>query len=61
MLALQHEIADIFYYLMRLADVLGVDMEKAFLDKMKENARKYPVKLSKGTAKKYTELSPTRA
>ena len=55
--ALQHEIADIFYYLMRLADVLGVDMEKAFLDKMKENARKYPVKLSKGTAKKYTELS----
>lgn len=54
--AINKEIADIFYYLLRLSDVLNIDLEKEFLKKMKENRKKYPVKKSKGSAKKYNEL-----
>ena len=36
------ELADVFAYLIRLADVLGVDLEQAFTDKMIKNALKYP-------------------
>jgi NTP pyrophosphatase (non-canonical NTP hydrolase) len=54
--AVSHEMADVFYYLLRLADVLGINLEEAFLEKMEHNQAKYPVKLSKGSAKKYNEL-----
>jgi NTP pyrophosphatase (non-canonical NTP hydrolase) len=50
------EIADIFIYTIRLADILEIDVEQAVLAKMKKNASKYPVHLAKGTATKYTEL-----
>lgn len=54
--AVAHELADVFYFLMRLADDLGVDLEAAFWEKMRRNSAKYPVKLAKGKATKYTEL-----
>ena len=54
--AVSHEIADVFFYLLRLADLLGVDLEKAFLEKMRHNEAKYPVKFARGNAKKYHEL-----
>ena len=54
--AVEHELADVFYYLLRIADVLDVDLEKAFFEKMHHNQKKYPVKLAKGNAKKYNEL-----
>jgi dCTP diphosphatase len=54
--AVAHELADVFYYVMRLADVLDVNLEAAFREKMRHNQAKYPVKLSKGNAKKYNEL-----
>ena len=50
------EMADVFYWLLRLADVLDVDLEKAFVEKMEENRRKYPKHLAKGKMVKYTEL-----
>lgn len=53
--AVRHEIADVFFYLMRLADVLGVDVEAAFWEKMRHNAAKYPVDRAKGSMTKYTE------
>jgi NTP pyrophosphatase (non-canonical NTP hydrolase) len=37
-----HEIADVLLYLVRLADVLEIDLVEAALDKMAINARKYP-------------------
>lgn len=52
------ELADVFAYLIRLADVLGVDLERAFIDKMIKNARKYPVETSAGSAAKYKDPSP---
>ncbi len=54
--AVSHEIADILHYLLRVADVLGVDLEEAFWDKLKHNEAKYPVGLAKGSSKKYTDL-----
>ncbi len=53
---IHHELADILYYTLRIADRLDVDLEKAMIEKLKQNAKRYPVKLSKGNAKKYTEL-----
>ncbi len=49
------ELADVFAYLIRLADVLGVDLEQAFELKMIKNARKYPVEAAKGSAAKRAE------
>ena len=48
MVLVRQEIADVFIYLTRLADKLGVDIEKAVLDKIAENEKKYPVTESLG-------------
>lgn len=50
------ELADVFAYLIRLADVLGVDLEEAFTSKMVKNARKYPAAAARGNPAKYTDL-----
>lgn len=50
------EIADVQIYLIRLADRLGIDILEASERKFRKNAEKYPVDLSKGRAKKYTDL-----
>ena len=54
--AVAHELADVFYYLLRLSDVLDVNLEQAFREKMLHNQKKYPVKLARRNAKKYNEL-----
>ncbi|NYI05588.1 nucleotide pyrophosphohydrolase [Allostreptomyces psammosilenae] len=54
--AVEHEMADVFSYLLRLADVLGVDLERALVAKMELNRRKYPVELARGRAAKYDAL-----
>lgn len=40
--AVRHELADVLLYLVRLADVLGVDLNQAVADKLALNALKYP-------------------
>jgi len=50
------EIGDVFVYLIRLCDELGIDPIKAANDKMVKNALKYPVEKAKGNMKKYTEF-----
>ena len=50
------EMADVLLYLVRLADRLEVDLATSAFEKIAINAKKYPVALSKGSAKKYTEL-----
>ena len=59
-LAVREELADIFVYLLRLADVLQVDLADAVLHKLARNAEKYPVELARGSARKYTELAQTQ-
>ncbi|KAL3686111.1 hypothetical protein R1sor_004133 [Riccia sorocarpa] len=51
---LGEELSDVLLYLVRLADVCDVDLGQAALRKLKKNAKKYPVELCKGTARKYT-------
>ena len=58
--AVEHEMADVFGYLLRLADVLDVDLEMALRAKINVNAQKYPVELARGTALKYTALAARR-
>jgi NTP pyrophosphatase (non-canonical NTP hydrolase) len=50
------EVADIFIYLLRVADKLEIDLGDAIRAKMIKNAEKYPVELAKGNAKKYSDL-----
>lgn len=52
----KEELADVFIYLIRLADKVGVDLEEAARAKIRLNAEKYPVEKSKGNSRKYTEL-----
>lgn len=49
------EIADTFIYLLRLADVLGIDLIDAAHAKMDLNAKKYPAERVRGSHAKYTE------
>ena len=49
------EAADVFIYLVRLTDKLGIDLVTATHEKMDENARRYPVEKVRGSSKKYTE------
>ena len=46
------EIADIFFYLIRISQKMNIDIEKSFHKKMIKNIKKYPVKLSKGKSDK---------
>lgn len=50
----EKELADVFLYLARLSDRLGVDLLEAARKKMEINAQKYPIALSKGNAVKYS-------
>ena len=51
----EQEIADIQIYLIRLADKLGVDMEKAVNAKIELNEKKYPADKVRGSAAKYSD------
>lgn len=55
LLEVEAEIADIFIYLLRLSDKLGIDMLDAAIRKIARNEEKYPAEKVKGSAKKYTE------
>ena len=50
-----HEIADTFIYLLRMSDVLGIDLIDAAHAKMDLNAKKYPADKVRGSNAKYTE------
>ena len=52
--AVEEEIADLFIYLVRLADKLDIDIRQAVNAKLELNEKKYPVDLARGNAKKYT-------
>ena len=50
-----HELADTFVYLLRMADVLGIDLIDAANAKITLNAQKYPADKVRGSNAKYTE------
>lgn len=53
---ISEEMADILYFLLRLAQRYNIDISSAFNAKMIQNEQKYPVEKAKGSNKKYTEL-----
>ena len=50
---IKDEVADIFYYLIRISDKLDINIEEALIKKMQKNRKKYPKDLVKGKAVKY--------
>lgn len=53
--AVSHELADTFVYLLRIAEVLNIDLIEAANQKIDLNAKKYPVEKARGSNAKYTE------
>ena len=49
------ELADVFVYLVRLADQLNIDLPAAVERKIELNEAKYPADVVRGSAKKYDE------
>lgn len=54
--AVAMELADVLLYMVRLADVLGVDLAEAAQRKLLLNAKKYPADKARGRADKYNAL-----
>lgn len=49
------ELADVMLYLIRLADLMSINLATALENKISINNIKYPAELVKGSAKKYNE------
>ncbi len=50
-----HELADTFVYLLRISQVLNIDLIEAANHKIALNAIKYPVEKARGKNNKYTD------
>lgn len=54
--AIENEVADVLYFLLRLCQVLDIDVSAALEHKMRLNEARYPVERARGQNLKYTEL-----
>lgn len=54
--AIEEELADVLFFVLRFAQRFDVDLAEAFAAKMAKNAAKYPVEKARGRNQKYTEL-----
>jgi len=50
------ELADVFYWVLLIANDLNIDPAKALQKKLKKNEEKYPVEKAKGKHTKYNKL-----
>lgn len=50
--AVEEEVADVFIYLVRLSDLLGIDLLDAAARKIALNEKRYPAEEVRGSAKK---------
>ena len=53
---IKEELADVFAFAFMLAEKYNFDVKEIVLEKIRQNAAKYPIEKSKGSAKKYNEL-----
>ncbi len=53
----EDEVADVLMYLVRFADVCGIDPVAAARAKLGRNETRYPVDKARGSARKYTDLA----
>ena len=54
--AISEELADVLIYLVRLGDVLDIDLLEAAEEKIRKNQSRYPAEKVRGKAVKYNEL-----
>jgi NTP pyrophosphatase (non-canonical NTP hydrolase) len=54
--AVEHELADVLFFVLRFAQRHQIDLATAFERKLALNAERYPVEKAKGSNRKYTEL-----
>lgn len=54
--AVREEAADVLLYLIRISDLLDIDLVDAVSKKLSVNAQKYPVDKARGISKKYNKL-----
>jgi len=52
---IHEEIADVLFFLLRMAQKYEVDLTQALKKKLEKNEKNYPVDKAKGLNKKYTE------
>ncbi len=52
---ISEELADVFYFVIRLAQKYNIDLTIELNKKMQKNEQKYPIKKVKGSNKKYSE------
>ena len=50
------ELSDVLYWILVMSYNLDINLGEVFNEKMRENAKKYPVSKARGSSKKYTEL-----
>ncbi len=50
------ELSDVLYWVLLMSHDLGIDVVKAFEEKMKKNEEKYPIEKAKDKHTKYKEL-----
>ncbi|MDG1097454.1 MAG: nucleotide pyrophosphohydrolase [Methylophilaceae bacterium] len=55
------ELSDTFVYLLRIAEVCGIDLIDSANKKIDLNAKKYPIEKAKGSNAKYTEYQSDNA
>ena len=53
---ISEELADVLYFVLRLAQKYNIDLSKELDAKLEKNKEKYPVEKAKGSNKKYSEL-----
>lgn len=51
----EHELADIFFFVLRFAQMNKINLSDALSAKMEINAQKYPIEKARGSNKKYNE------
>ena len=49
------ELADVFYFILRFAQMNDIDLSTAVKNKIEKNNKKYPVEKARGSNKKYNE------
>lgn len=53
--AVEEELADVLYFVLRFAQMNDIDLSDALVSKVRKNDGKYPVQKAKGCNKKYDE------
>ncbi len=54
---IRDELSDVFYFVLRFAQMNGIDLTEALEEKLEKNAEKYPADRVRGRNEKYNEYN----